>query len=80
MIMMVVSNTHIRTLLQLGTGFSTKDTMVFISWETVKCCQRPCRNELGDQRTNGIMVMQYGYVVNKAYVFVAFIASVCQVI
>ena len=37
MIMIGVSNTRIRTLLQLGTGFSTKDTMAFISWEDVKC-------------------------------------------
>ena len=37
-IMIVVSETRIRTLMQLGSGFSTKDTMAFISWETVKCC------------------------------------------
>ena len=38
MIMIVVSKTRIRTLMQLGSGFSTKDIVTFISWEDVKCC------------------------------------------
>ena len=40
MIVIVVSKTRIRTLMQLGSGFSTKDIMTFISWEDVKCCYR----------------------------------------
>ena len=38
MIMIVVSKTRIRTLMQLGSGFSTKDIMTSISWGDVKCC------------------------------------------